>query len=142
MALYAVYESTVTEIGRLIQGKQSQKISINDLKGDFLSRAKKYFKHILKFELCSDENEWQKVKMLSELRNAFAHANGRLDMLNEKSRKFIKNWAQQELGISTHSGYVICEENMVDEIFGATRSSLEDLIDRYKQWDDQHRHIR
>ena len=141
VALYAVYESIVTEIGRLIQDKQAQKIAINDLKGDFLERAKKYYKHILQFELYSQEKVWQQVKMLSELRNAFAHANGRLDMINEKSRDIIKGWAQQKLGVSTDSDYVICEENIVVEIFGAVRSSLEDLIERYKQWDDQHRHI-
>ena len=140
VSLYAVYESIVTEIGRLIQGKQSQKIAINDFKGDFLEKAKKYYKHILQFELYSEEKVWQQVKMLSELRNAFAHANGRLDMLNKKSRKIIKEWEQQKLGISTYSDYVICEENIVVEIFGAVRGSLEDLIERYKRWDDQHGH--
>ena len=140
VALYAVYESIVTEISHLIQINQSQKIAIKDLKGDFLERAKKYYKHILKFELYSEEKVWQKIKILSELRNAFAHANGRLDMLNEKPREKIKKWAQQNIGISTDSYYVICEENIVAEIFGAVRGSLEDLIERYKQWDDQHRH--
>ena len=140
VVLYAVYESIVTEIGRLIQVKQSQKIVINDLKGDFLERAKKYYKHILKFDLYSEEKVWQQVRMLSTLRNAFAHANGRLDMLNERSKTIIQNWAQQNLGISTYDGYIICEANIVADIFGAARDSLEDLIERYKHWDDQHRH--
>jgi len=78
VALYAVYESAVTEIARLIQVGQSQYISLNDIKGEFLDRAKKYYKHILQFELYSKEKEWPRIKMLSELRNAFAHANGRL----------------------------------------------------------------
>lgn len=138
--LYAVYESIVTEISRLIQTKQSQKIAINDLRGDFLERAKKYYKHILQFELYSEEEIWEQVKMLSELRNAFAHANGRLDILNEKSKKKIEEWSQQNIGISTDSYYVVCEENIVAEIFGVVSGALEDLIERYKHWDDQHRH--
>ena len=136
VALYAAYESIVTEIGRLIQDQQSQQIDINNLKGDFLERAKKYYKHILKFDLYSDEKVWQQVKMLSILRNAFAHANGRLDMLNERSRTIIQNRAQQNLGISTYNGYVICEANIIADIFDAVRNSLEDLIERYKHWDD------
>lgn len=140
VALYAAYESIVTEIGRLIQAKQSHKIKINDLKGDFLERAKKYYKHILKFDLYSDEKVWQQVKMLSTLRNAFAHANGRLDMLNEKSKKKIQKWKKEKRGISTYYGYIICEANIVADIFGAVRNSLEDLIERYKHWDDQHGH--
>ena len=136
VVLYAAYESIVTEIARLIQDKQSQNIKINDLKGDFLERAKKYYKHILKFDLYSDEKVWQHVRMLSILRNAFAHANGRLDMLNKRTRNSIQNWAQQKRGISTDYGYIICEANIVADIFGAVRDSLEDLIKRYKHWDE------
>ncbi len=78
--------------------------------------------------------------MLSTLRNAFAHANGRLDMLNERSRKIIQKWAQQNLEISTYDGYITCEANIIADIFVAVRDSLEDLIERYKHWDDQHGH--
>ena len=140
VSLYAVYESIVTEIGCLIQDKQFQKIAINDLRGDFLEKAKKYYKHILQFELYSEEKVWHQVKMLSELRNAFAHTNGRLDMLNERSRNTIKKWVQQKRGILTYYDYIICEKKIVAEIFGAVRSSLEDLIERYKHWDDKHGH--
>ena len=121
VVLYAAYESIVTEIARLIQVKQSQKIAINHLKGGFLERAKKYYKHILKFDLYSEEKVWQQVKMLSTLRNAFAHANGRLDMLNEKSKKEMKKWGKEKRGISTYYGYIICEANIVADIFGAAR---------------------
>ena len=141
VALYAAYESIVTEIARLIQDKQSQQIKLNDLRGGFLERAKKYYKHILKFDLYSEEKAWEQVRRLSTLRNAFAHANGRLDMLNERSRKIIQKWAQQNLGISTYYGYIICEVNIVADMYDAVRSSLEDLIERYKDWDDQQAHI-
>ena len=141
VVLYAAYESIVTEIAHSIQVKQSQKKKINDLRGDFLERAKKYYKHILKFDLYSDEKVWQQVKMLSTLRNAFAHANGRLDMLNERSSQIIQKWAEKNLGISTYYGYIICEVNIVADMFGAVRSSLEDLIERYRDWDDQQAHI-
>lgn len=140
VALYAAYESIVTEIARLIQAKQSQNIKINDLKGDFLERAKKYYKHILKFDLYSEEKVWQQIHMLSTLRNAFAHANGRLDMLNEKSKKKIRKWEKEKRGISTYYGYIICESNIVTDLFDVARGSLENLIERYKHWDDQNGH--
>lgn len=62
VALYAVYESAVTEIARLIQGKMDQKITINDIKGDFLERAKKYYKHILEFDLYSERRHGTESK--------------------------------------------------------------------------------
>lgn len=135
VSLYAVYESVVTEIADLIRDKQSQQIKIDDLRGNFLERAKKYYKHILQFDLYSNEKAWQQIKMLSDLRNAFAHANGRMDRLkNEKIKKKI----EKNIGISiTIFGHVICEADIVADIFGAVRDSLKDLIKRYKHWDDQ-----
>ena len=75
--------------------------------------------------------------MLSELRNAFAHANGRLEMLKQKSRKTIESWEQQNLGISSHYGYIVCEASTIADIFDVVRGSLENLVARYKYWDDQ-----
>ena len=75
--------------------------------------------------------------MLSDLRNAYAHANGRLDMLNQKVKSQIESCMQQGLGISIHYGYIICDATTVDEIFRAVRGSLDDLIARYKDWDNQ-----
>ena len=138
VALYAVYESAVTEVAQLIQQNLSQGISIKDLKGDFLERAKKYYKHILNFDLYTEDKEWQGINMLAELRNAFAHVNGRMEMLNEKSRKMIKNWEKQKKGIETYSGYIVCDAKIVAEIFENVGISLKKLLDRYKKWDDTH----
>ena len=134
VSLYAVYESVVIEIADLIRDKQSQQIKIDDLRGKFLERAKKYYKHILQFDLYSNEKAWQQIKMLSDLRNAFAHANGRVDRLKPKVRKKIKQWdLQQNIGISIcNLSYVICESDIVTDIFGAVSDSLKDLIERYK----------
>lgn len=136
VSLYAVYESAVTEIAALMQKKLSLGISIKDIKGDFLERSKKYYKHILKFDLYSESDTWQRINMLAELRNAFAHVNGRVEMLNQKSRKKIKNWGKQKLGIMSYSGYIVCDAKIVSQIFKAVSVSLKDLLDRYKQWDD------
>ena len=138
VSVYAVYESVVIEIADLIRDKQSQQIKIGDLKGNFLDRAKKYYKHILQFKLYSNER-WQQIKMLSDLRNAFAHANGRVDRLKSNLKKKIECWDQQQnIGISiTPFDHVKCEADIVADLFGAVRDSLEDLIERYKHWDDQ-----
>ena len=136
VALYAVYESAVTEIADLVQKKQSEQISINDLRGNFLERAKKYYRHILKFDLYTKENIWYRLKMLSELRNAFAHTNGRLEMLSERPRKIIQKWVRQRIGVTTCRGYIVCEASFVSDLFVVVRDSLEDLMARYKHRDD------
>ena len=82
VSLYAVYESAITEVANLIQKTQQEHLCLDDIRGDdFLDRAKKYYKHVLDYELCKDNTTWQHITMLSELRNAIARTNGRLEML-------------------------------------------------------------
>jgi len=135
VSLYAVLETSVLEIARLIQQSQKQGIGINDLRGDFLERAKKYYKNVIKFELCGDTNTWQRIKILAEVRHAIAHANGRLDVLNENTKRRIKALEKQNLGISSYYNYILLDSYFAKETFAKVRSLLKSLVDRYKEWD-------
>ena len=42
VTLFTVYDTAVTEIAKLVQERQGIQISLDDLRGDLLSRAKKY----------------------------------------------------------------------------------------------------
>lgn len=141
VSLYAVLETSVIEIARLIQQSQKQGITINDLRGDFLERAKKYYKHVLKFELCSDDNAWQRIKILAEVRHVIAHANDRLDMLNENTKRRIKALEKQNLGISSYYNYLLLDSYFAKETFSKVRSLLESLVERYKEWDTKQKSI-
>lgn len=135
VSLYAVYESAVIEIASNIQKQKGITISINDLRGDFLERAKKYFKGIIDFKLCSDR-AWQKITMLSVLRNAIAHANGRMEMLKIEIKTKIKTWEKQKVGVSIVDGFVVVDESFTRETLSLVSSSLNNLVERYKNWDD------
>jgi len=136
ISLYAVYESAVTEIAKLIKDKKDIAISINDLRGDFLDRAKKYFKDVLHFQLCQDKKAWQGINVLSVIRNAFAHANGRIEMFNQSLKQKILNLEKQKVGISSESGFIIIEERFSRDTLSSVSASLNDLVKRYKAWDD------
>lgn len=135
VSLYAVYETGVTEIAKLIQKTKKQEIGINDLRNDFLERAKKYYKSILEFELCKDETTWQRIKMLAILRHSIAHANGRIDMLNDGTKKKINEWERQNIGIDSYYNYLIIDSSFAKETLEKVSISLKDLVDRYKEWD-------
>ena len=136
VSLYAVYETAVTEIARLIQKSQGQAIALSDIRGaDFLDQAKKYYKHILHFELCDDNAEWQQIIMLSQIRNAIAHTNGRIEMLRKKARDRIRNWEKKKIGMKSQWGYIIVDAAFVRKMFSSVQVSLLRLVDRYKQWD-------
>ena len=136
VSLYAVYEAAVTEIAHLIQKRKGQAIALGDIRGnDFLDQAKKYYRHILQFELCDNNAAWQQIIMLSEIRNAIAHTNGRLEMLKKTSRDRILNWEKGKIGIESHRGYILVDRDFVRNIFSSVQTTLSKLVERYKQWD-------
>ena len=135
VTLYAVYESAVIEIARLIQKRKLHHESIDDQRGAFLKRAKKYYKHILHFDLYKSDDEWEKMMMLSDLRNAIAHANGRIEMLKPGSKTNIDKWERQESGISNWHGSLVFDAKFVRNIFEVVHRSLHNLIERYKDFD-------
>lgn len=141
VSLYAVLEASIIEIARLLQKAQNQGIAITDLRGDFLERANKYYKHVLNFELCSDDKTWQRIKHLASVRHSIAHANGRIDVLNDNNRKAIKTLEKQNVGISSYNGYVLLDSSFVKETFSKVRSMLENLVERHKEWDTKQKTV-
>lgn len=141
VSLYAVYETSVIEIAYLLQKAQKQEIGINDLRSDFLERAKKYYKSILKFELCRDTEIWQRINMLSVLRHTLAHANGRVDMMNDKTKRKIYAWRKQNIGVNIDFNYLIVESKFAKETFEKVNVSLRDLVERYKEKDTKKKSV-
>ena len=133
--LFAVYESVVTEIAGLIQEKIGQQISLKEINGDLLERVKKYYKHILKFEPSRSNKSWQRLMLLSDLRNAIAHRNGRLDLVGQSTRKRILT----NKGIKEYHVFLIVNERFLRETFDLVKEELEDLVARYKEWDTEYR---
>jgi hypothetical protein len=125
------------EIAFLLQKNKKQGLSINDLKGNFLERAKKYYKNVLNFELCGDNKDWQQIRILTDIRHAVAHANGRIDMLTDKSKRKINSFEKQQIGISTFHNYLIVESSFSKEAFSSVSSVLKDLVTRYKVLDSK-----
>jgi len=137
VTLYAVYESAVKEVADLIKKKQGNALSLGDIRGDcFLERARKYYKHVLDFELCSDASSWERIMLLSRLRNEIAHANGRIVARDDEARKKkIQEWEEKYEGIHVYGDYIIVDSSFVKETSHIVRKALEDLVDRYKKWD-------
>ena len=131
VSLFAVYESAVTEIAKLIQQKKGLALSIDDLKGDLLKRSKKYYEHVLQFQLSLGNENWQRVMLLSDLRNAIAHTNGRLDMVSKRTRERIL----KSKGVREELGCLVVEGAFLKETFAFVKNDLEGLVERYKEWD-------
>jgi hypothetical protein len=73
--------------------------------------------------------------MLAVLRNAMAHANGRIDMLKHKARESVRSYEKRGIGVSDHLGYIVLDRRFLEETFALTRTALDDIVERYKRWD-------
>ena len=142
VALYTVYESAVTEIACLVQKKKGQEISLNcERGGDFLSRAKRYYQRRLGYELSQNGQAWKRLKILLDLRNAIAHANGRFEMIDKTRRERLQKYIEEGIGIKCHGiGYLVVDDAFLKETFQLVKSDLKNLVERYKKFDNARRH--
>ena len=135
VSLYGVYESAVTEIASLIQEKSGKSESLANIKGkDFLDRANKYFRITLKYELSQNDQTWERMRILTEVRHAIAHANGHLELVREGKREQIKKWIEQDIGIEDYYGGIIISGDFVRKTYEMVKGDLESLIERFKGW--------
>ena len=142
VSMYAVYEAVVTDVSRLMRKEQKQAISIDDLKGGFLARSHKYYRHIINFELTNNDTAWEQLKNLSRLRNIVAHCNNRLELAGSKDRKLVERLSKQGVGVKDDAGYLIVTQEFLEETFAVVKSELENLAARYIQWDTANREAR
>ena len=134
VTLFALYETTVTEVANLLQRKQNTKISLADLKGGLLTRIKKYFGEVIQFEYSSSNQNWERLTQLSRLRNAIVHANARFDMMYKKRQKRTRKLLNVK-GVYECYGYILVNKAFLKKTFNLVREELESLASRYKKQD-------
>ena len=59
-----------------------------------------------------------------------------MEMLKIEIKTKIKTWEKQKVGVSTVDGFVVVDEGFTRETLSLVSSSLNDLVERYKNWDD------
>lgn len=132
VSLFAVYESTVTEIADFIREEKGLKLRLGDIRrSGFLDQAQLYYKHILQFELSTDNERWKRLKILSVLRNAIAHTNGRWDAIKEKDRCRL----MRQEGVKEDLGFVVVSECFLRETVRVVKDDLQDLLARFEKWE-------
>ena len=137
VSLYTVYESAVKEIADLIQEKNGKNESLANTRGkDFLDQANKYYRGTIEYELSQNNQSWERIRILTGIRHAVAHANGHLELVREGKRKQIKKWIEQDIGIEDYYGDIIISGAFVRETYEMVKDDLESLIERFKDWDN------
>lgn len=131
--LWAVFESTIIEIGKYLKQQAGHSLSVDDLRGsnDF-ERAQKYYAHVLHFPLIEIADMKEQLEMLLLVRNAIAHSNARLEVIKPARLEKIYHWEKVRGGITTSANYLNFSAEFVEDMAKAVKTSVEDLIRRVK----------
>ena len=133
VTLWAIFESALSEIAKEAKDQQSQAIGLNDITGNILDRTKKYFNHVLKIPIQTTGMTWQNIRMFYVVRNAIAHANGRLENIkSEKDVKKIKKWTRDNIGIQEINGGLFFSSDFVRKTYSVVFELLNELTEKVK----------
>ena len=103
-----------------------------------MERAKKYYHHVLDFQLYGSAAAWEEIRRLEILRHTLIHAGGRVDRAKQSVRDRLEDWARQDIGILTHYDDLTVSKDYLAQVSEAVISELEGLVERFHQLDDQH----
>jgi hypothetical protein len=140
ISMWAAYELAVGETSELVRKKQGQGTSLADMDvRDFPGCAKEYYKQVIPFQLYTSTQPWERLTLLYALRNAMAHANGRLDLINtarykKQARRIQDAISKKKVGVKDYSGFIIVSGDFLKETFTVVKDEVTALMDRYIDW--------
>lgn len=94
---YALFENHLNELciifGKDLNNKHLKDLSLKDLKGSGIERAKNYLSKVIGIKNIFDSGDWLEIQNYSKLRNVLVHTLGRLD-LSRQDHKEVFNYAK------------------------------------------------
>lgn len=133
VAIWANYESGVKEAALYVATQREIALVLSELRGSFLEQAERYFADILRMDLHSADTDLSRLREFSAIRNAVAHANGRLSDLRQGKRAAIEQIAKRKRGVRIEEDdWLVVSYEYVLETLTFVDSLLEDLFERVK----------
>jgi len=131
VGMWALYETSVIAVAQAVRQRAGAQLELNDLRGDFLHRARSYFDDVLRFKLYADQRSATRLHHLSTIRNAFAHTGGRIDRISELKLKRLQAVIEASPGISrVDDRYLVATTEGARYFHGIVAEALDDLFRR------------
>ena len=134
VVLYSAYEAAVREAADTVQHQKGKDQSIRKIQHNFLENAEEYYSSVLQFDLSTNKEHWEKLKLLSDLRNIIAHTNGHLDKKNKD--RYAESLYHP--GVAEEYHCLLVSGDLLRALFIVVKEELESLVARYKEWDDSY----
>jgi len=133
VVVWAVFEAAMEEIAEHLRVGTQHQLKLKDIAGDnFLSRAEKYFTQLLRAPLTTTNEQRTNLRMLLGVRNAIAHANGRLEAVRKEQLTNITAWIADGVGLSDEHGWIMPFDEFVKRMYETVNDVLKALINRVR----------
>lgn len=129
VSLWAGFESTLTELSKLINKREDIRLRLDELRGGFIDRADKFYDIFLNIQLFEDDLQKKRIKDVYEVRNLIAHANGRIE--SSKKRR-IEKFEKHE-GVDVYQGSIVLSKIFNKKAYSEIKSVVNSLLLKYKE---------
>lgn len=89
--IYSVIENMLNDLCNSERESKKLKLSLSDLSGKGIERAKNYLKKVAEIQFPAESGEWQELKVYNLVRNCLVHREGELGDSNDD--RTIREWA-------------------------------------------------
>src|SRR3989344_3787029 len=126
VSLWALYESSVEDLAEYVQKREGAKLSLDDIRAkNFRERTAKYFAGVLDFDFGIDRSRDEKLRIIQEFRNLFAHDGGRLNGLSSQRQTEIRKLVENAPGVEIKNDVVYFSSSFLRDCF----TTIEDILE-------------
>jgi hypothetical protein len=129
VGIWAEYEATITRLAEYLRAARAPAAAPFRPR-HFVVDAEKYFRETLGMYLHPPDADRTRLKALHAVRNALAHANGRLADVPPLKREVVEKIAQKECDLVIRDGYLIASRKYARAALAFVRQLLDDLTAR------------
>ena len=123
VSIYSFLENSLNKLCKYLSKKHSYAITVDDLKGDGIVRAKHYLEKMAQVNFSAINGEWSDLRTLNKIRNCIVHSEGII--INNES---LKNIITQTSGVSLNDGcHILIEREYIDFSINTVEKFLDKL---------------
>lgn len=136
LLIWSAYESGVQQVTSFLTKRMHLGLDLSDMSGrTALDKAKRFYRGVLRIELFTDEAARSQLGELEKVRNAIAHATGRLASLRPSARRSIDSMIESGR-LAESLGSVLIPQRYLSSAMDLVDRELSGLIRRALYWDD------
>jgi len=129
---WGAFESCVAQTSELLRKATGASLKVNDIRGPFPVRARKYFRDVLGRPAIFEETEWAGLKDLHLVRNSIAHANGNKEFIKQNVLSGVIELSKRVPDISVDDRHITIRPAYLEEAFDLTKRCVDKLVNEAK----------